>query len=87
MLLKIQQQRKKAIKVSYYVSARNVTYQIGCKKSNSNTWKYIYVSKSSYKVKKLSSNKTYKFKLRAVKKVSGNYYYGTWPNIKKIIVK
>lgn len=79
--------KKKALKVSYYVPAGNVTYQIRYKQKGTKNWKTISTGKTAYKIKKLKSKKNYKLRVRAVKKVDGVMYYGAWSEYKQVKVK
>lgn len=52
--------------------------------------KYVKVATTkgaSYTVKKLKAGKTYKFKVRAYKEVSGKKYYGSYSDVKSLTTK
>lgn len=82
---------KKSVSVSWKKLKKNVSgYQICW--SNTKTFKKcnskkIGLKKSSYKISKLKSKKTYYVKVRAYKKVHEKYYYGKWSVIKKVRTK
>ena len=79
--------KKKALKVSYYVPAGDVSFQIRYKEKGTTAWKNIFTSKSSYKIKNLKSKRYYKLRVRAIKKVGNVTYYGDWSEFKQAKVK
>ena len=64
-----------------------VSYQIAYKVKGTKKWKRVSSRKTTKTVKKLKSGTTYKFKIRAYKKVGGKKIWGTWSKGRIVKVK
>ena len=75
--------KTKAVKLSWNACAADgVKYQIyKSTKATKGFKKVITTSKATYTVKKLTKGKTYYFKVRAIKTISGRTYYGHWSTV------
>jgi len=62
-------------------------YEISYRRSGSSTLHYLYTTRISKTISKLSHSRTYYFKVRAYKTIDGKKYYGTYSNAKAITVK
>ena len=80
---------KKKLTVKWKKVSGSVKYKIAYRVKGTSTWKYKYVSSSTYSktLTGLKSGKTYQVRVRAYKKVSGTTYYGSWSSIKTVKVK
>lgn len=75
--------KTKAVKLSWNACAADgVKYQIyKSTKATKGFKKVITTSKATYTAKKLTKGKTYYFKVRAIKTISGRTYYGHWSTV------
>ena len=67
-------------------SVKNMKYEIAYRKG-SGKWQTVKVSASSKTIGKLTSKKSYSFRVRGYKTINGNTYYTKWSGIKRIKVK
>ena len=80
---------KKAVTIKFKKVAGATGYQIAYRKKDSSKWVKINVSHKvlSKKITKLTSKKTYYFKVRAYRTVNRKKVYGAYSNIKNCKVK
>ena len=80
---------KKYAKVTFdNANLAGVKYQIYRSTSKTTGFKkVISTSKCSYKNSKLTTGKTYYYKVRAYKKINGKTYYSDWSTVKSVKVK
>ena len=73
--------------VKYSKVARATGYEIYMAKENGKYVKVKTTTANSYTRTKLTRGATYKFKVRAYKKVGSNVYYGAYSSAKVVKVK
>ncbi|MBR5230238.1 MAG: fibronectin type III domain-containing protein, partial [Firmicutes bacterium] len=73
---------KSTVTLAWNSVKRADKYQVYQYNKNTDTWeRLITTSKTSYKVKDLKSNTSYKFRVRPYREALGSKYYGDWENI------
>ena len=77
---------KKSFTVKIKAQKGGVKYQVQYRKGTGK-WISKKTPKTSLKIKKLKSKKTYQVRVRAYKVVGGKTYYGAWSKVKKVKVK
>lgn len=83
---KLTSTKKKKVKITWKKDPNATGYQIQC--YDGTKWKKITVGKkTSATIKKLKSGKTYKFRVRPLKRSSGKTYRGILSGIKTVKVK
>ena len=70
-----------------YQAAPHAAYQIAVKKAGASVWKRYDTVKTSAVIKGLTPSKQYKVRVRALRKIDGEYYYSGWSGVKKIKVR
>ena len=65
---------------------KDVSYQVKYKRAGSG-WIYENYQKPKFKIKKVSSKKKYKIKVRIVKTINGKEYFGKWSKTYSVKVK
>lgn len=86
----IKSKKAKQVTVTFKKNKNATKYQIQystSKKFTKKTTKSIYSKKKSCTIKRLKSKKTYYVRIRSVRTVNGNDYYGKYSKAKKVVVK
>lgn len=78
--------KQKSLTVSYSSAKGGVNYQVAIKKKGG-SWKVFGAKSTKKKISSLKPGKKYYVKARAVKKVSGKNYYGSWTKAKSVKTK
>ena len=65
----------------------DAVYQIAVKKAGASVWKRHDAVKTSAVIKGLTPGKQYKVRVRALRKIDGEYYYSGWSGVKKIKIR
>ncbi|MBO4996548.1 MAG: hypothetical protein J6D02_00955 [Lachnospira sp.] len=86
----VKSKKAKQVTVTFKKDKKATKYQIQystSKKFTKKTTKSLYSKKPSCTIKKLKSKKSYYVRVRSVRTVNGNNYYGKYSTAKKIVVK